>query len=174
MGTCVRGLTFAKTGGSNPSRLIAKNTRLWPIIKIKITVVRPAIAPSEINVAKPGRPTDRNASANGASILSLSYFTMPVTTRDTDTYRAVQMPREARIPIGMSRWGSLVSSAAVATMSKPMKAKKTSAAPVKMPLIPKDPGENPRSCNSDGVLAAPAAVRLPLGGMNGDQFDGCT
>ena len=42
--------------------------------------------------------------------------------------------------MGMSRCGFLVSSAAVATMSKPMKAKKTSAAPVKMPLMPNGAG----------------------------------
>ena len=51
----------------------------------------------------------------------------------------------------MLRCGLRVSSAAVATTSKPMNAKKTNAAPVKMPLTPKDPGAKPRSCNSDGV-----------------------
>jgi hypothetical protein len=38
--------------------------------------------------------------------------------------------------MGMSLWGLRVSSDMVATMSKPMKAKKTSAAPVKMPVTP--------------------------------------
>ncbi len=37
----------------------------------------------------------------------------------------------------MSRCGFLVSSAAVATTSKPMKAKKMSEAAVKMPMTPK-------------------------------------
>ncbi|CAM5488963.1 hypothetical protein SCYAM73S_03468 [Streptomyces cyaneofuscatus] len=47
------------------------------------------------------------------------------------------MMSEPRMPRGMSRWGSLVSSAAVATTSKPMKAKKTMEAAVKMPMMPK-------------------------------------
>ena len=49
-----------------------------------------------------------------------SYLTIPVTTRETATYSTVQIPSDARIPMGMSRLGFLVSSAAVATMSKPM------------------------------------------------------
>ena len=61
---------------------------------------------------------------------------MPTTTRDTATYRAVQIPSEPMMPIGRSRCGRRVSSAAVATMSKPMKAKKTIAAPAKMPAHP--------------------------------------
>ena len=80
-----RGLTLANAGGSSRSRLIAKNTRLWPIIRIIITVVRPISAPTEITVAKPGWPTDRNASASGASTLISVYFTMPVTTSETAT-----------------------------------------------------------------------------------------
>ena len=40
----------------------------------------------------------------------------------------------------MSRCGFLVSSAAVATTSKPMKAKKTTEAAVKMPITPKFDG----------------------------------
>ena len=49
----------------------------------------------------------------------------------------VQMMREPRMPRGMSRCGFLVSSAAVATTSKPMKAKNTTEAAVKMPITPK-------------------------------------
>jgi hypothetical protein len=48
----------------------------------------------------------------------------------------VHIAREARMPMGMSLWGLRVSSDMVATMSKPMKAKKTSAAAVKMPVTP--------------------------------------
>ena len=44
------------------------------------------------------------------------------------------------MPTGRSRFGFLVSSAAVATTSKPMKAKKTIAAPAKMPPQPKSRG----------------------------------
>ncbi len=44
------------------------------------------------------------------------------------------MKSRPRMPRGMSRCGFLVSSAAVATTSKPMKAKKTTEAAVKMPI----------------------------------------
>jgi hypothetical protein len=56
----------------------------------------------------------------GAAVLSLVYFTMPVSTSDTTTYSTVQMASDPRMPIGMSRWGRRVSSAVVATTSKPM------------------------------------------------------
>ena len=69
----------------------------------------------------------------------------------------------------MSRCGFLVSSAAVATMSKPMKAKNTSAAAVKMPATPNGPpGESPRSCSSDGSSRLALAPGEPAGGMNGE------
>ncbi len=80
-----RGLTLAKAGGSSRSRLIAKKTRLCPSIRIIMTVVRPTSAPTEITVAKPGWPTERKASASGASTLISVYFTMPVTTSETAT-----------------------------------------------------------------------------------------
>jgi hypothetical protein len=115
-----RSPTLENFSGSSRSRLMAKKTRLWPSNRIIITVVSPNSAPTEMMVAKPGLPTERKASANGASTLMAVYFTIPVTTSDTATYSAVQMPREPRMPIGMSRCGFLVSSAAVATMSKPM------------------------------------------------------
>ncbi len=60
------------------------------------------------------------------------------------------MASDARMPIGRSRCGFFVSSAAVATTSKPMNAKNTSAAPVKMPATPKEPGDSPMSASSDG------------------------
>ena len=46
------------------------------------------------------------------------------------------MPSEARMPRGMSRCGCLVSSAVVATMSKPMNAKNTIEAPASSPYQP--------------------------------------
>ncbi len=72
------------------------------------------------------------------------------------------------MPRGRSRCGFFVSSAAVATMSKPMKAKKTRAAPVKMPATPKVPLFTPRSASNEGVAVAPFAVGEPDGGMNGE------
>jgi hypothetical protein len=70
---------------------------------------------------------------------------MPDSTTATATYSTVTMAREARMPRGTSRCGFLVSSAVVATMSNPMNAKNTSAAPVKMPVTPNEPGEKPMS-----------------------------
>ena len=48
----------------------------------------------------------------------------------------VQMMSEPMMPIGMSRFGFLHSSAHVETASKPMYAKKMIAAPVEMPAKP--------------------------------------
>src|SRR3954466_7514160 len=48
----------------------------------------------------------------------------------------VQIAREPRMPIGMSRFGFFASWAAVDTASKPMKAKKTTPAAPRMPMMP--------------------------------------
>jgi hypothetical protein len=52
-------------------------------------------------------------------------------------------------------------------MSKPMKAKNTSAAPVKIPPIPNVPVFMPMSCRSDVEELPPGAGFEPDGGMNG-------
>ena len=62
------------------------------------------------------------------------------------------MTSEPMMPRGRSRFGSLVSSAAVATMSKPMKAKKTIAAPARMPPTPNVLGVNPNRVWMSGAL----------------------
>jgi hypothetical protein len=59
----------------------------------------------------------------GAALFSSVYLTIPVRTSDTTTYSRVQMASDPRMLMGMSRWGLRVSSAVVATTSKPMKAK---------------------------------------------------
>src|ERR1041384_5856334 len=79
---------------------------------------------------------------------------MPVRMADTATESRVQIAREPRMPIGMSRWGRFASCAAVETASNPMYAKKTSPAPRSTPDQPKVPH-------------SPV-----LGGMKGFQFDG--
>ena len=68
-GVLKRGETRENTDGSRWSRLIAKNTRLWPISRMSVTVVRPASAPTEITCAIVSLPTEMNASASGASSL---------------------------------------------------------------------------------------------------------
>src|SRR5215510_11335543 len=94
-----------------------------------------------------------NANATGAlrnawSVLNCTTGTIPERTADTARYRNVQMTSDAMIPIGRSRRGFLASSAVVDTASKPMYAKKATAAAAIMPDQPY--------------------------GANGDQFPGLT
>ena len=70
-----------------------------------------------------GRPRSRKARATGASILICCQFTIPVSTAATATYKMVQIPSEAIMPMGKSRCGFLASCAVVETASKPMYAK---------------------------------------------------
>ena len=66
---------------------------------------------------------------------------MPVNTWANKTYKMVQMPNETKMPIGISFLGFLASCAAVDTASKPIKAKKTTPAPLMMPDIPYLPNQ---------------------------------
>lgn len=78
------------------------------------------------------------------------------------------MISEPRMPRGMSRCGFFVSSAAVATTSKPMKAKNTTDAAVKMPITPKLVGAQPNiSWISGDLMPLPASTACALG-MNGE------
>ncbi|CNH68265.1 Uncharacterised protein [Mycobacterium tuberculosis] len=61
---------------------------------------------------------------------------MPDSTTETATYSTVTIASDARIPRGTSRCAFLVSSAMVATMSKPMNAKNTIDAPARTPYQP--------------------------------------
>ncbi len=131
------------------------------------TVVRPIAAPKLIRPANHGCPVALNASASGASIDSELYFCIPVTTIATATYSVVQMTSEPRMPRGTSRFGLRVSSAAVATTSKPMKAKKTTDAAVKMPMTPKLEGAQPNISWISGALRFPPASTACDLGMNG-------
>src|SRR5215211_6015199 len=110
----------------------------------------------------------------GAALLSSVYLTMPVRTSDTTTYSRVQMASDPRMPMGMSRWGLRVSSAVVATTSKPMKAKNTIAAPKTMPSQPKASGSSPNRTSISGRPASTALAALGAsagGGMNGLQLE---
>ena len=71
------------------------------------------------------------------------------------------------MPRGMSRCGCLVSSAAVATTSKPMNAKKTTAAAVKIPATPKDVGWYPAISWISGALSPEAETEPCAWGMKG-------
>ncbi len=51
MGVPVRGLVRARLLGSSQSRAMANTTRVAPIISVITTVISPATAPAEINVA---------------------------------------------------------------------------------------------------------------------------
>ena len=61
---------------------------------------------------------------------------MPVVTMATSTYMTMMSDMPTPMPSGTLRFGLRVSSDAVATTSKPMKAKNTSAAPEMMPGTP--------------------------------------
>src|SRR4029453_10087880 len=172
-GVPYRGWTLDSQPGSSRSRLMANRTRLWPSIRMRMTVVSPASAPSDTRLAIQSYPTALRASAMGAAVLSSVYLTIPVRTIDTTTYRTVQMASDPRMPIGMSRWGLRVSSAVVATTSKPMKAKNTIAAPKAMPSQPKASGSSPKRTSNSGRPASTALAALGAsagGGMNGLQL----
>ena len=70
------------------------------------------------------RPRATNADASGAVGSISRNGTIPVSTAATRMYSSVQMKSDPRMPSGKSRAGSLTSSAAVETASKPMYAKK--------------------------------------------------
>ena len=66
------------------------------------------------------------------------------------------------MPRGTSRWGDFVSSAAVATMSNPRKAKKTTDEAVKTPMTPKTFGVSPASdCST--LASAPGSAGREAG-----------
>ncbi len=67
IGVPVFEFTLANGRGSRPSRLIEKNTRTAPIIRVITTVVRPATAPAEISVAKLSWPDSGEGAASAAS-----------------------------------------------------------------------------------------------------------
>src|SRR3546814_20749712 len=104
---------------------------------------------------------------------------MPVSSSETTMYSTVQIASEPRMPIGRSRCGLRVSSAAVETASKPRYAKKIVAAPVMNPTTPKcvpPPPPKPSlssiaPCRRTSHLkpAAEPAV-ISSGGMDDDQF----
>ncbi|SKV42173.1 Uncharacterised protein [Mycobacteroides abscessus subsp. abscessus] len=129
----------ASSRGSSPSRHIAKITRICPSISTMTTVVSPANAPTAITLAAQSTPLRWNAvdrfGWESATRRSL-YLTMPESTTVTATYRTVTMTNEAMMPRGTSFCGFRVSSAVVATTSKPMNAKKTIDAPASTPNQP--------------------------------------
>ena len=136
-----------------------------------------------ITLAAQSTPTEVKAVARVAALPSWvpsawsgpswSYGTIPVSTTVTSTYNTVTMTSDPRMPRGRSRLGFFVSSAAVATMSKPMKAKKTSDAADSTPKTPKLDGAPPvMSCSSG--CSSPATVPAGggrLGGTKGVRFE---
>lgn len=54
-----------------------------------------------INTAHPN-PFSANAEATGADLSSISYFTIPVKTKDTKIYKTVQINNEATMANGTS------------------------------------------------------------------------
>ncbi len=98
---------------------------------------------------------------------------MPVSTMVTSTYSTVTMASEPKMPRGRSRFGFFVSSAAVATTSKPMNAKNTRDAAASTPYNPNEDGAAPvNNCSSgcSSPVLVPASDGT-LAGMNGERFD---
>ena len=92
-------------------------------------MLRPITAPMSTTMRTQSRPcTSENATVSGASLSSLSDWTMPHSTRQTAPYSTAQMPSASRMLRGRSRCGFAHSSAALLTASKPTYAKKTDAA----------------------------------------------
>ena len=76
-----RGCTVPKRRGeTSPSRAMASMTRGWLSMSTSKTDVMPTTAPIETTKCAQGSPTCLKASATGASMLILSYGTMPVRT----------------------------------------------------------------------------------------------
>ena len=75
------------------------------------------------------------------------------------------MTSEPMMPRGRSRFGFFVSSAAVATMSNPMKAKNTTAAPARMPPTPKVLGDEAEDALHERALER--SRHRPAGGWAG-------
>ena len=129
-------LTRENHFGSKPSRAITMKMRGCPIIESNSDVVMAATAPMDTMVAIAGIPYAVNAIANGALTSMSSYETMPVITTHIAQYNAAQIPSDPKIPNGKSAAGLATSSAHVATVSKPTKAKITTDAPDIIPRIP--------------------------------------
>src|SRR5690606_14857911 len=163
--------------GSRPSRLIAKTTRARPRRSTITTVVRPTRLPIAMTFAAHVAPTSSNALASDgeSSAARSAYDAMPVITIDTSRYSTVTIVSPRMMPRGTVRLGSRVSSALVATTSKPRKAKNTSAAPLRMPKTPYIDGSEPDSHeNSDCVQTPPAAGPSCAGGTKGVKFSPST
>jgi outer membrane protein TolC len=85
----------------------------------------PSGLPEGVSIALVARRPDivaarLRAEATGARRSSWSYFTMPVSTRETRIYRIVQITRDAIIANGTSFFGLMASPAWVETASNPM------------------------------------------------------
>ena len=132
--------TFPNQLGSSPSLAMAMYTRGCPISDESSAVVMAATAPNEMRLSAHGMPRSRNATAKGACTSISELGTMPVMTKDIKAYSVAQIPRLPKIPMGRSRPGSRVSSAHVATVSKPTNEKNTTDAPARTPSTP--PGAN--------------------------------
>jgi hypothetical protein len=98
---------------------------------------------------------------------------MPVITSETAMYSRVTIASEPKMPIGMLRCGFFVSSAVVATTSKPMKAKNTMAAAAATPPQPNTLGSRPKRVWTSGRSSAePCSAEAPCeGGTKGTQLE---
>ncbi|MNT16274.1 hypothetical protein D3C72_1513670 [compost metagenome] len=130
----------------------------------------PRIAPRSTKPATQFWPANCSASETGWSTpANFANGTMPVMMAATTTYSTVHTASEPMMPIGRSRRGLRTSSAAEVTASKPIKAKNTSAAALKMPAKPNGANgcqlagctcHTPTAINSSTTPILTATIRL--------------
>ena len=132
--SCVRGLTLANIAGSRPSRPIANRMRVWPYRVTRVTEKIEITAPAAKTVP-PGaammfsRITARPASLSVGELCRGCAPTPGDGDQDVDGHHD-SAPMIAR---GMVFCGSLTSSPAVETASRPMNEKKIVPAAAPMP-----------------------------------------
>eukprot|EP00951_Prasinocladus_malaysianus_P006543 scaffold46616_cov44-Prasinocladus_malaysianus.AAC.2 len=119
------GCTRANSFGTRWSRPRVTMTLAPPISDTSRLVVMPVTAPTLTSMLSQVTPRSLNAVPKGALGSMVSQGTMPTRVNAISMYRTVQVPKETRMPMGRSRPGRLTSSAVLATVSNPMKEKKT-------------------------------------------------
>jgi hypothetical protein len=107
-------------GRSDPNK-VEQSARTAPLVTIYMAHCIPCFAKTD---------------EMGVSGSIAKYGTSPTITTETIMYKQQQIDNAAPIPSGRSLCGFFTSSAVLATVSKPIYAKKTVADPASIPFIP--------------------------------------
>ncbi len=121
-GVIVRGFTFANVAGSSPSRPIVNKIRVWPYNVTSVTENIEITAPAATMVLPAVLPVmwSKITASTACSPLKSCHRCAPTAATETSRWIAVTISRAAMIARGMVRCGSLTSSPAVDTASRPM------------------------------------------------------